>query len=216
LRECVKLTARSAARRELGIDNTGKVLVILGGSQGAQALNDWIREGLKGFAREGINVCCLTGLGNGESRVTELISADGRRVKGIFQPFSDQMGDLLSAADLVVARAGAGTIAEVVHCRVPAILVPYPYSADEHLLENARFLERQGGCVVVEQSRLQELHAEVMDVIFNDWLLAKLRKNLSRLRGGDFCEQIVADIQRIVEDRGGGIENPQRGARIPA
>ena len=60
----------------------------------------------------------------------------------MFTPFCDQVAELLSAADLVVSRAGAGTIAELIRCATPAILVPYPQAADNHQAANAAFFER--------------------------------------------------------------------------
>jgi UDP-N-acetylglucosamine--N-acetylmuramyl-(pentapeptide) pyrophosphoryl-undecaprenol N-acetylglucosamine transferase len=216
LRRNLQLIPRDRARKKLGIDNSGKFVVVLGGSQGSQALNDWFSDHLESLAHEGINVYCLTGLGKGESGETKFTSAHGRRVKGIRRTFTDRMGELLSAADLVVSRAGAGTIAEIAHCRVPSILVPFPYAADGHQLANARFLECQGGCIVVEESHIGELHSEVMDLIFNDWTLAKFRHNLTNLERGDYCERIVRDIEQIVIDRQNALTTPHRRTQVPA
>ena len=60
-----------------------------------------------------------------------------------FVAFTDTMNVTLSAADLVVSRAGAGAIAEIVRCRIPSILVPFPFAADNHQLYNARYLEEK-------------------------------------------------------------------------
>ena len=70
-------------------------------------------------------------------------------------PFTDDMNIVLSAANLVVSRAGAGAIAEIIRCRVPSILVPYPYAADNHQLLNANYLEAKGGAIVCEDHFLE-------------------------------------------------------------
>lgn len=200
LRREIRRTPAEIARRKLGLDPGAKVLVILGGSQGAASLNEWVRKNLDRLANEGISLYCLTGLGKGTSGVIERKQPDGRRVTAHFVPFSDQMATVLSAADLVISRAGAGSIAELVSCQVPSILVPYPYSADQHQQANARFLEQQGGCVVVDEAGLEGLANEVRDLIFNDWLLARLRQNLARLQGRDAAEAIVRDLLQLATE----------------
>jgi len=116
--------------------------------------------------------------------------------------FCDRMGELLSAADLVVSRAGAGTLAELIRCEIPAILVPYPRAADDHQRANAAFFERQGGGIVVEQTQLDRLHAEVVDIIFNDWLLRKFRGNLQRMDRTNSLDLMLRDLEEIVAPTG--------------
>ncbi len=197
---------QAAARAELGLDPTHRLLVVLGGSQGASALNDWARHQLAAFAAEGIQVCVVTGLGKGREGEMALATKAGVAVRAVFLPFCDQMSALLSAADLVVSRAGAGTLAELIRCETPAILVPYPQSADNHQQANAAYFERQGGGIVVSQSQLARLQAEVLDVIFNDWLLRKLRANLQRMDRANALDLMLADLEQIA--RPAGAEEP--------
>jgi UDP-N-acetylglucosamine--N-acetylmuramyl-(pentapeptide) pyrophosphoryl-undecaprenol N-acetylglucosamine transferase len=188
---------RAQARAALGLDPNQKVLVILGGSQGASVLNDWARSNLPLFAAEGIQVVCVTGLGKGEPETRDLRTRAGAPVRAVFMPFCDRMGDLLSAADLAVSRAGAGTIAEFIRCETPSILVPYPHAANDHQRPNAGFVERQGGGIVVDQGRIADLHSEVLDVIFNDWLLTKFCSNLRRMDRADAGDVMVRDLEEI-------------------
>ena len=189
---------QAAARATLGLDANQKLLVVLGGSQGSGALNDWVRGKLELFAGEGIQIFCVTGLGKGRDGVMEFKSKAGATVVAHFAGFSDRVADLLSAADLVVSRAGAGTLAELIRCETPAILVPYPQAADDHQRANAAYFERQGGGIVIEQGALGGLHAEVVDVIFNDWLLRKFRGNLRRMDRANSLELMLRDLEEIV------------------
>ncbi len=189
---------RGQARAALGLDPTQKVLAILGGSQGAGAMNDWARDHLAALAAEGIQVYCVTGLGKGEAETRELLTRPGAPVRAIFVPFSDRVADILSAADLVVSRAGAGTLAELVRCETPAILVPYPHASDDHQRANAAFFERQGGGLVVDQGMLGTLQAEVLDVIFNDWLLRKFRGNLRRMDRANPLDVMLRDLEDLL------------------
>ena len=187
----------AAARTALGLEPNQKVLVVLGGSQGSGALNDWARAQLEALATEGVQVYCVTGLGKGDGCAVELKSKTGAPVRGHFVAFSDRIGELLSAADLVVSRAGAGTLAELIRCETPAILVPYPQAADDHQRANAAFFERQGGGIAVEQAQLDWMRAEVLDLIFNDWLLRKFRANLQRMDRANSLELMLRDLEAM-------------------
>ncbi|MBI5380281.1 MAG: UDP-N-acetylglucosamine--N-acetylmuramyl-(pentapeptide) pyrophosphoryl-undecaprenol N-acetylglucosamine transferase [Opitutae bacterium] len=196
-REIVR-SPQETARVALGLHPHGKVLAVLGGSQGASALNDWVRRELPALAAEEIQVVCLTGLGKDIPETLELQARNGHSVRAIFMPFCDRMAELMSAADLVVSRAGAGTIAELVRCEAPAILIPYPHAADDHQRANAKFFEQQGGGLVIEQAFLATLRAEVVDTIFNDWLLRKFRANLRRMERANSLELMLDDLEQVV------------------
>jgi UDP-N-acetylglucosamine--N-acetylmuramyl-(pentapeptide) pyrophosphoryl-undecaprenol N-acetylglucosamine transferase len=197
-REILRMAA-AQARQSLGLEPTQKVLAILGGSQGATSLNSWARGRLEALAFEGIQVVCVTGLGKGESETLVMRSKSGAAVKAVFMPFCDRVAELLSAADLVISRAGAGTLEELIRCETPAILIPYPHAASDHQRANASFFERQGGGLVVEESALGGLHSEVLELIFNDWLLRQFRKNLKRMDRANSLNMMVADLEEIAE-----------------
>lgn len=198
---------QAAARATLGLDANQRLLVILGGSQGASALNDWARTQLEFFAAEGIQIYCVTGLGKGREGTLTARSRTGEVVQAVFTAFSDRMGEVLSAADLVVSRAGAGTLAELIRCETPALLVPYPQAADDHQRANAEFFERQGGGVAVAQTRVGDLRREVLNIIFNDWLLRRFRGNLQRMDRANSIELMLGDLEAIAR----AASSPQPG-----
>lgn len=203
---------RMQARADLGLDPNLRVLAILGGSQGASALNDWARRNLEPLAAEGVQVYCVTGLGKGEAEVHELRPRPGVVVRSQFVPFCDRVAELFSSADLVVSRAGAGTLAELVRCETPAILVPFPFAAGDHQRANAAFFERQGGGLVVPQDMLDHLLQEALDVIFNDWLLRKFRGNLRRMDRANSLELILRDLESIAAGTPPDAEPPRLAA----
>jgi len=221
VRREISAQPRSAACERLGLDPKRPVLAIFGGSQGAGPLNDWAEAHLSALAAEGVQVYCVTGPGKGEASVRELplkaaktspktealageskaaATVRAETIKGVFVPFCDDVATLLSAADLVVSRAGAGTIAELIRCATPAILVPYPHAADDHQRANAAFFEKRGGGVVVEQSEIGRLQREVIDTIFNEWLLHRLRGNLRRMEREDATSVILDDLETLVRE----------------
>lgn len=193
----IKHILKADAARRLKIQVAGKLLVIIGGSQGAQALNDWVVQNFARLAKKGITVYCVAGLGQSAEDMIQETSSEGAVVTATMVPFSDQMGDVLSAADLVISRAGAGSIAEIIRCRAPAILIPYPFAADDHQQANARVHEQHGAGMVLQQDQLQDLYREVEALIFNDALLAKFKSNMARMEHFDSGERIAQDIEAL-------------------
>lgn len=194
--EIIRLS-RAEARSRLGVDPVQKLLVVLGGSQGSDPLNRWIEANLPSLAQEGVQVWCVTGLGKGEIGVREFQGKNGQVVRAWSEQFSDRVGVLMSAADLVLSRAGAGTLAELVRCETPAILIPYPHAADDHQRANAAYFEQQGGGLVIAENALAGLRQEILDVTFNDWLLNKFRTNLRRMSQENCIDNIVLDLEAL-------------------
>ncbi|MBC2595371.1 UDP-N-acetylglucosamine--N-acetylmuramyl-(pentapeptide) pyrophosphoryl-undecaprenol N-acetylglucosamine transferase [Ruficoccus amylovorans] len=203
VRKEIRRLPQDVARQKLGIQVSGKLLLVFGGSQGAVALNKWVTENFDRLARENISVYCLTGLNHGTMGMVEHKLDDGQVACAYFVPFCDRMAEVLSAADLVVSRAGAGSIAEFIRCHTPSIIIPFPFAADDHQRANARFFEQQGGTIVVEQENISSLTDEVIDTIFNDWLLNKMRENLERLDRTSPIEPMIRDLESIAAERPG-------------
>lgn len=196
LREEMVSSSKREAKERLGFVSNQPVLLVLGGSQGASALNKWVEENISTIGVEGIGILAITGIGKGEDRVYNTKDQNRDYQVAQFMQFSDNMPELLSAADLVVCRSGAGTLAELVACKVASIMVPYPTAADNHQLENARFHERQGAGIVIEESNLHMLCDEVRRMIYNPKLLSAMRNNLDRMSQDNALLSLVEDIEQ--------------------
>ncbi len=197
----IQMLDPAESKKFFGFSPDSHLVLMLGGSQGAAALNDWANCNFDRLAEAGMDVLCVCGPGKYNYENRALKAQDGREHSIKFLEFCDNMAAAMSAADIVIARAGAGTIAELARCRVPSIIVPYPFAADNHQLENARCFEKQGACVVVPQNDLQKLFAEVLELASNDALRENMRKNLARVDELNDVSKIVDDLSRIA--RGG-------------
>lgn len=184
-------------REKFGFAKDAELLLILGGSQGAAALNDWCAKNAETLAKNNIDVLCVCGQGKQKYQDKEFVGEDEKKHCIKYIEFCDDMGSAMSAAELVIARAGAGSIAEFARCALPSIIVPYPYAADNHQFENAKCFEKQGACVMVVQSQLDKMLKEVLDLIHNEKLKGVIRKNLNRVDDLNDMSKIVDDLTRI-------------------
>ncbi len=199
LRREIQHIGKEAARARLGFTGHQKTLVVIGGSQGALALNEWVNANYPVLAREGINVISVTGPRKGIQSRVDIETAQGGVASAVFLPFTDEMNLLLSVADLVISRAGAGAIAELTACLAPSIMIPYPHASDQHQDANARFFEQQGGCIMLSQAEIDtRLLREVRDLIFNDAMLHRVRENLRALDFGDQADSLVSDLLSLI------------------
>lgn len=197
IREEIKKLSATESKKNFGFDKSANLLLILGGSQGAAALNQWAADNFPKLANDGIDVLCVCGQGKDKFEDKTLTAKDGANRSIKFLEFCDNMASAMSAAELVVARAGAGTIAELARCRVPSVIVPYPFAADNHQYENAKCFEKQGACVVLEQRNLERLYSEVKELFDNAHLRDIMKKNLERVDDLNDTSKIISDLAAI-------------------
>jgi UDP-N-acetylglucosamine--N-acetylmuramyl-(pentapeptide) pyrophosphoryl-undecaprenol N-acetylglucosamine transferase len=134
-------------------------VLVLGGSQGAAPLNDRVPEAIALAARSvpGLSVVHQTG-DKRDTRVREryrglgLLDGTGAPASVEVRPFIDDVAGALAAADVVIQRSGASSLAELCAIGRPAILVPFPLAADDHQTCNARSLEKEGAAVAIAQA----------------------------------------------------------------
>lgn len=180
LRKDLENISKQDARAALGFSAEHPLLVILGGSQGSGPLNQWALDHLPTFEKNGIDVLCVTGLGK-----TQPFEKQTSHSRAVFTSFCDQMHLLYAAADLAVARAGAGTIAELIHFRTPSILVPFPFAADHHQHANAEHLAKLGGTVMLDEKAISQLSGEVLRIIQSPQIQNDFRTALANIALGD-------------------------------
>lgn len=150
---------RRDARRRLGISTQRHVLLVLGGSQGARALNDALLEALPlldpAFSdRGGLSVLWSCGLQHAQTMQAASAARHLRHIEVRTYETITAMGDAYAAADAVLSRAGASTLAELTTLGLPSLLVPYPHAADNHQVANADALAREGAAIVREEAFL--------------------------------------------------------------
>lgn len=219
-----------AARKALidpdGFEARASQVFVLGGSQGAKALNETVPAALArlDLGERGVKVLHQTGAAmrdEVERRYADL------GVEAEVVSFVDDMAKAYSSASLVIARAGATTLAEVCAIGRPSILVPYPYAADDHQARNAEALEKGGAAVSIRESHLTPgiLAAEARRLLDDRDARVKMAEAARRHGRPDAAAAIVDDLagwlggpSREQDERGSatGADDDDSGARFAA
>lgn len=162
------------------------LIVIVGGSQGAVAVNQLVRACVPTWLEKGAIIVHLTG--NNDPEANKL-----KYGNYITLPFYDKMGALLQRANLAISRAGAGTLTELAITKTPAILIPYPYAAENHQTYNAQVFSQAGAAIVYQQSQLtpELLEATVLELWQNPDKLAQMSKKISDLAVTDSAKRLA-------------------------
>jgi len=194
VRKEIRPSAKEVARKTLGFPTTGKLLLVAGGSQGSRALTKWVETQLAEISVRGLHVLCLTGPGGrgGEVRAGSSVVR--------FLPFCNQMGLAYSAADLAITRAGAGTLAELAACRTPAILVPFPFAADDHQTANAQYFVETGAALLVPEGDLLDATALIYDRLSNNSALAEMRNALALADADNRWDELFQETVQLARN----------------
>lgn len=202
VRQMLVRGSREEARRRLGLSPDERMLLVLGGSTGARNINSAVLGALPellGLAR----VYHVTGALDYE-RVRSRWQALDACVQGRYRIYSyveKELADLLWAADLVVARAGAATLGEFPVAGLPSILVPGTY-AGGHQMRNATYLKDRGAAVVVEDGELTERLLPTVRALLEDApRLAEMASAARRLARPQACQDIAGVLRGVAKQR---------------
>jgi UDP-N-acetylglucosamine--N-acetylmuramyl-(pentapeptide) pyrophosphoryl-undecaprenol N-acetylglucosamine transferase len=174
LRRLDRGASRGVSRTRLGFSADAKLVVVMGGSLGSAVLNS-ATESLVAHMESlsSLNVSILHIAGSrymeGQQLASEIKRSDGSIMYQRIA-YSSDMDDVYAAADLVVARAGASTVAEIATVGIASILIPWKDAAENHQLTNAKILSDQGGAVLLEESRLndEEFQKQIVELLTDD------------------------------------------------
>ncbi len=197
---------RKNIRDLLGKKRTGKqsdklTLLVLGGSQGAQMLNTLVTEAFllqDPNLSSKFNLIHQTGIKDA-AKVDERYKKNG--IRATVKPFFEKMDEVYAKADLLVSRAGATTLSEVAVLGKPAILVPYPYAADNHQTKNGEYYVQGGGALLYQEKDLSGTAlAHCIDEFASDpERLGVMGTAMRKLSFPDAAKRIVACCLETIE-----------------
>lgn len=189
---------RIEAARRLGLDPSRKTILVVGGSQGARRINDAVSALLTRRALPAqwqvLHLC-------GE-RDFEAVQIEQRALFGensvVLLPYLSDMADAYAVSEIVIARAGASTLAELAALGIASVLVPYPFAADDHQSHNARVFERAGAAVVLADHLLDaDLLWWTLRERMQPESLQSMREAARSLAAGDPVANVLARIDAL-------------------
>jgi UDP-N-acetylglucosamine--N-acetylmuramyl-(pentapeptide) pyrophosphoryl-undecaprenol N-acetylglucosamine transferase len=179
---------------DVNIPNDVPLIFVVGGSQGAVAVNQLVRAAAPAWFEVGAWVVHQTGLNDPE--------ADGlAHAQYIHRPFFDPMAELYRRADVVIGRAGAGTLTELAFTHTPSILIPYPFAAEDHQAYNAAAFAAANAALVCRQDDLtaESLRDVVLQLLNDPERRQAMSKAAASLAIPDSAEQLAALVMQAIE-----------------
>lgn len=179
---------------DLPIPDGVPLIVVFGGSQGAVAINKLVRESAQSWFDAGAYIVHLTG-----DKDPDMNSL--QHPQYIALPFYDQMAGLLKRANLAISRSGAGSLTELAVCGTPAILIPYPFAAEDHQSYNAAVFSQAGAAITCEQSELSKdiLTETVLRLLKSPTELTQMGERAKAIAIPDSAERLASLVRKILE-----------------
>ena len=180
---------KSEALEFFGLKPGIKTVFVLGGSLGAKSINETIEENIDVFKKNNLQLIWQTG----KSYSAKAAKVEEERMNIWTNAFIDKMENAYSAADVVIARAGAMTVAELCVVAKPTIFIPFPFAAEDHQTANAMTLVNKKAALIVPDSEVKtKLIPDLLELINQEPLMKELEENIARLRNTN-ADEIIAD-----------------------
>ncbi|MFI5221115.1 MAG: undecaprenyldiphospho-muramoylpentapeptide beta-N-acetylglucosaminyltransferase [Bacteroidia bacterium] len=183
---------RSEAIKFFNLDLTKKTLLVIGGSLGARTINESILAGLQKIENAGLQLIWQTGKNFHEAQKLQTSNFK-------LQTFIYEMNLAYAAADVVVSRAGALSIAELAQVKKPVILVPSPNVAEDHQTKNAMALVDKDAAILVKDSDAKNsLVNEAIKLATDEAKQIQLKKNIATFAMPNAAERIVDEVMKLI------------------
>lgn len=185
-------------KSDLGLSNDKKLVIIVMGSSGSPAMNDKMKFMLQTFNNKDYEILYITGHNHYDSFKDLKVASNIKIV-----PYVDDLARLMKTADLMISRAGATTMSEIIALNVPTILIPSPNVTENHQYKNAMDLSDKEAAILLEEKDLKgDTLVRLVDNLFKNLeKYNKMKKNLSRLVIRDSATRIYNVIYNLVNGR---------------
>ena len=189
------IISRSEGIQFFGLEPAKKTVFVTGGSLGAKGINEAIDAGIAAFAQNNVQLIWQTG-----KPYAEKASAIAVENKNIWaNSFITQMEYAYAAADIVVSRAGAMSVAELCVAKKPVVFVPFPFAAEDHQTANAQNLvNKQAGLMIKNSEAKEKLVSTVIALAGDERQQSTLKENIAKLAITNADEVVAREILRLI------------------
>jgi UDP-N-acetylglucosamine--N-acetylmuramyl-(pentapeptide) pyrophosphoryl-undecaprenol N-acetylglucosamine transferase len=193
--------SKAEALRSFGLDATKKTILIVGGSLGARTVNESVLKHLDAIRQSGVQFIWQTGKYY-HAQITEQLAKEQKADNLVVTDFISDMGAAYKAADLVVSRAGAGSISEFCLLGKPVILVPSPNVAEDHQTKNALALVNKNAALYVKDVEAPSLLIPLaIDTVQDDAKLKSLSENILKMALPASAEIIAKEVVTLASQK---------------
>lgn len=192
---------RKEAIKAMGLDEEKKCILIVGGSLGARSINEAIIANIETIrANSNIQFIWQTGKLYFEEMKERAAAGEGKPENLVITDFVSNMADALGAADLVVSRAGAGSISEFALLGKAVILVPSPNVSEDHQTKNAMALVEKGAAIHIADAKAkEELVTKAVETVNSPETIASLEQNVEKLGRPNAAEIIASEVLMLAD-----------------
>ena len=179
-----------------GISDNKKLVLIVMGSLGSSRINDYLVNSMNMFNNKDYDILFVTGKGSYDDVVKNKFPSNVHVV-----PYVDGLTGLMKSADLIISRAGASTLSEIIALELPSILIPSPYVANNHQYKNALDLVNCNASFMIEEKDLKGdiLVRKIDEVLYDSKKINDMKKNLKSLMVKDSASLIYKNIKDLVD-----------------
>ena len=188
------LDAKPINKKDYGLNAKKKTVLIVMGSLGSKTVNEVILDSIDDLAKKSYEVLIVTG--NNYYEDFKNINKDNI----IIRPYIDNLVDVIKSVDIIVTRAGASTLTEILGTKVPAILIPSPYVTENHQLKNALTLTKKNAALLIKEEDLDKttLIKQIDYLISDKNKVKEIKNNLSKLQIKDSSDRIYNEIVKLI------------------
>jgi len=189
------LTTKEIKKSDVGLDNKKKLVLVVAGSLGSSSMNEKLKEFLRLSRKSDYQVLYITGKKYYDDFMKDIKLSPNVKVL----PYLDNLSGLMRHADLMVTRAGASTMSEILALSLPAIFIPSPYVANNHQYYNAKEIVDQNAGMMCLEAELdgKTLFHMVEDILGDKQKYEIMKMNLKNLGRTDSSEVIVSEIKEM-------------------
>ena len=199
------INEKNSIIKSAGLNETKPIVLIFGGSQGAQKINDAILGILKNKLNKNYQIIWATGPKQYD-RIKEILEENNVYINHLenakIVPYIYNMEEMMNVSDLIVARSGAMTITEISNLGKASILIPLPNVSGDHQLHNAKVLENIGAARIILNKELnyENLNSNIEEIILNKNTIETMSKNALKVSTSNVEDKIFTEIKKIVRE----------------
>jgi len=191
------LSLKPMDKTELGLTKNKKLIVVVAGSLGSKTINDKMKEFITNSKNKDYELLYITGNSHYEEFIKDFEYPSNVKII----PYLDNLAALLKVTDLLITRAGASTMSEILSLTLPAIFIPSPFVANNHQYYNALEIKKNNAGELIEEKELtsEKLDNMINDVLFNEKRYKDMKKNLAKMSINNSSILIYEKIKDLIE-----------------